>query len=86
MSIIYCAVGSAVIFKGILPLCYNDRRDEAVSTISGKVGFKTMLHFVIMCLIMYVIAIMNPIAPLTSAGMHMLGVLAGCIYGWMTIG
>ncbi len=57
-----------------------------MSTISGKVGFKTMLHFVIMCLIMYVIAIMNPIAPLTSAGMHMLGVLAGCIYGWMTIG
>ena len=53
---------------------------------SNKAGVKVIIHFAIMCLLMYLIAVIPPVAPLTPAGMHMLGILAGCIYGWMTIG
>ncbi len=53
---------------------------------SGKLSVRIAVHFIIMCLLMYIVATINPLVPLTSAGMHMLGILAGCIYGWMTIG
>lgn len=53
---------------------------------SQKVGIKTFIHFVIMCLIMLLVASINPVAPLTKAGVQMLGILLGCIYGWATLG
>lgn len=57
-----------------------------MSTKTKNLGVRTVIHFIIMCLLMYLIGTANPITPITSAGMQMLGVFVGCIYGWLTIG
>lgn len=45
-----------------------------------------LLHYMIMIALILLIGRATPVEPLTTKGMQMLGILAGCIWGWSFIG
>lgn len=47
---------------------------------------KKLIHYIITALLLFGVAYIPPIAPVTETGMGMLGVFLGCVYGWSTIG
>ena len=45
-----------------------------------------LVHYIIMIALILFIGRITPVDPLTTKGMQMLGILAGCIWGWSFIG
>ena len=52
---------------------------------ASKNAIRNLILYVIMGILIYVIWHAEPIAPLTTKGMQMLAILAGCIFGWSCI-
>ena len=49
-------------------------------------AFGHLVHYIIMIALILLIGHASPIEPLTVKGMQMIGILAGCIWGWSFIG
>ena len=52
---------------------------------ASKNAIRNLILYIVMFALIYVIWHAQPIAPLTTKGMQMLAILAGCIWGWSTI-
>ncbi|MBR2008838.1 MAG: hypothetical protein IJ936_01805, partial [Peptococcaceae bacterium] len=52
---------------------------------ASKNAIRNLILYIVMFALIYVIWHAQPIAPLTTKGMQMLAILAGCIFGWSTI-
>lgn len=57
-----------------------------MSSKAQKTAIKDLICYIIMFVIMFGIGKMTPAEPLTVKGMQLLGLLAGCIWGWSVIG
>ena len=52
---------------------------------ASKNAIRNLILYIVMFALIYVMWHAQPIAPLTTKGMQMLAILAGCIFGWSCI-